>query len=440
MKKYYKILLVILVIVLLVGGYYFFIYDNSVAEDKIDYIKVESNNNNTILRATGTVIPEKTIDIKSSISGKIVEVNFEEGEKVKEGEEILSYDNKLIANEIKNLKVQTNRAELSVEQAKISREEAKASLELAKTQLENAQDSSTDSLKYEIEQAEINLEEGKYKLDKYIHLLEKEAIEESKKEDQEFKVKILQNRVDLARQNLQDRKKEIENNIKEREKNVIVAEKKYINAEKNYEIAKESLKEAKVAYERALAKNEDYSIDSPLSGIIKEKHVEKGEYVQTGQNLFQIASDNLLIKISPDEREIGLLKENEVAYISPEAYPERKIKATLARIAPSVDEQKGTIDVYYKPVEDVENLVFNMTVSVDIINENKKAEAIYIPENYLVNENQVYLYKENKAELIEVETGDYNQGKVEITKGLKKGNLLINPEDIEEGKKIDIEG
>ncbi len=440
-KKYSKVLLAVILVIFLIASYYFFIYDNSVAEDKIDYLKVEKNIDNTILRATGTVVPDKIIDVKSSISGKIVEVNFDEGEKVKAGEEILSYDNKLIANEIKNLKVQKDRAKLSVEQAKISMEEAKASLELAKTQLENSKNTSIESYKFEIEQAEINLEEGKNKLKKYNNLLEKEAIEESKIEDQEYQVKILKNKLNLAKQKIEDRKREIDNNIREREKNLILAEKKYLNAEKNYEITQKSLKETEVAHERALEKNEDYYIKSPIEGIIKEKFVEKGEYVQPAENLFEIASNTLLIKISPDEREIGLLKENKIAYVSPEAYPDKKIEAKLTKISPSVDSQKGTIDVYYKPIENVADLVYNMTVSVDILNDEIDANKIYIPEKYLVNENQVYFYnQDNKAELVEVETGEYNEGKIEIKSGLEKGDIIISPEDAEKSKKINIEG
>lgn len=440
MKKYYKVLSAVFLLVFLIGSYYFFIYDNSIAEEKVDYIKIDNNTDDSILRATGNVIPEKTIDIKSSLSGEITEAIFTEGDKVEKNEIIIKYDNKLIKNEIKNLRVQKDKAKLSLQQAKITEEEAKASLELAKTQLENTKNSSVESLKYEVIQTKINLEEGKNKLDKYSHLLEKEAIEISKKEDQEYQVRILENKVDLAKQKLEDRKRETKENIKEREKNVIQAEKKYINTKKSYEIAEKSLEEAEVTYERALEKNKDYYVKSPIDGIIKEKFVEKGEFVQAGQDLYKIASDNLFIKISPDERELGLLKDNKIAYISPEAYPDKKIKAKLAKISSSVDSQKGTIDVYYEPLENVDDLVFNMTVSVDIINNEKDANEIYIPENYLYNKNRVYLYNENKTELIDVETGEYNAGKIEIKNGLEKGDIIINPEDIENGKKINIEG
>ena len=73
MKKYYKVLSAVFLLVFLIGSYYFFIYDNSIAEEKVDYIKIDNNTDDSILRATGNVIPEKTIDIKSSLSGEITE-------------------------------------------------------------------------------------------------------------------------------------------------------------------------------------------------------------------------------------------------------------------------------------------------------------------------------------------------------------------------------
>ncbi|MGM0410610.1 MAG: efflux RND transporter periplasmic adaptor subunit [Bacillota bacterium] len=439
MRKLYKFLIAILIIAIIVSGYYFFIYESSKTENKIDYLKVESSTADSVLRASGVIVPKNTVNIKSSISAKVDEVNFLEGDEVKEDEVILKYDNKLIENQIESKKVQKEKAKLSLEQANISIEEAKASLDLTKTQLENAKSSSVESNKNEIRQAEINLEEAKEKLEKDNELYAENAISYSQKRDQEYQVKILESKLELAQQNLEDRKREINNSIKEREKNLLQSEKKLLNAEKNSEIAKKSYEEAKVAYERVLTENEDYEITAPLEGVILEKEVDKGEFVQTGQDLFQIASKNKLIKINPDERELSLLKENKKAYISPEAYPDKKIEAKLAKIGPSVDNEKGTIDVYYKTINEREDLVYNMSVSVNIINDKDK-EKIYIPENYLINKNEAYLYKDKKAKLIEVEIGSSLNGEVEIIDGLNSGDIILDPEEVDDGEKVNIEG
>lgn len=439
MKGIYKYIIAVLILAVIVSGYYFLVYDSSNAEDKIDYLKIKSSTDDSVLRASGIIVPENTVNIKSSISAKVESVNFLEGDKVKEDEVILKYDNKLIENQIKSRKVQKEKANLSLEQANISIEEARATLELRKTQLENAKNSSFESNKDEIRQAEINLEEAEEKLEKDKELYAEKAISLSQKRDQEYQVKLLESKLELAEQRLEDRKREINNTIREREKNLIQAEKTLLNAEKSYEIAKKSFKEAEIAYERVLTENEDYKITAPLSGVILDKNIDKGEFVQPGHDLFQIASNNKLIEINPDERELALLKENKMAYISPEAYPDHKIEAKLEKIGASVDDQKGTIDVYYKAIEDTEDLIYNMSVSVNIINDKNK-ENIYIPEDYLVNENEVYLYEDKEAKLVKIEIGKSTNGEIEIRSALNNGDIILDPEDVNDGDKVNIEG
>ena len=439
MNKKVKIFFIVGIVIVLASSSYFFFFNNSTAEEKVDYFKVEQNTDDSVLRATGAVVPEKTVEIKSSISEKILEVNFEEGENVNEDELILKYDNKLIKNDIENAEINKEKAELSLEEAEIAIEESHAALQLAETKLNNAKNYSLEILKEEIKQAEINLDDGEDKLDRYNYLYEKNAIENSKKEDQEYQVKLLKSKLRLAKQKLEDRKIENNNKIKEAEKNLLQTEKAYLGAKKKYELAKKSFEEAENMLVRRKKQNENYYIFSPLNGIILSKNIEEGEYVQTGQTLFRIASDKLLIKISPDERELALLKENKTAYIASQAYPNKKIKAKLLRISPEVDSERGTIDVYFEPVSTNSNLLPNMTVSVDIINDDMERKQKYIPADYLVNESSVYKYIDGKAKLIKVNVSNKNNNRIKIKDGLDSGDIILNPAQVKDGQEINIE-
>ena len=103
--------------------------------------------------------------------------------------------------------------------------------------------------------------------------------------------------------------------------------------------AQAGLRAAQVAIERT-------QIRAPSAGIVLRRLVEPGEVVRPGEPLMVFAGEGPLeVVVRPDESNLGELEVGQQALVSPEAFPDLRLDARIARIAPSVDPLRGTVEV-----------------------------------------------------------------------------------------------
>jgi HlyD family secretion protein len=95
--------------------------------------------------------------------------------------------------------------------------------------------------------------------------------------------------------------------------------------------------------------------------------VEPGDAVVVGSRLLllsRVGATRLVIE--PDERNLALLKVGQRATASAEAFADERFAAELQYIAPSVDPQRGTVEVRLAVPKPPAYLRPHMTVSVEI--------------------------------------------------------------------------
>lgn len=112
------------------------------------------------------------------------------------------------------------------------------------------------------------------------------------------------------------------------------------------QVLRAGLARAQARLRAAEARLSQTQIRAPSAGRVLARHVERGEVVRPGEILITFAGDGPLeIVVRPDESNLARLSEGQLALVSPEAFPERRIRARVARIAPSVDPTRGTIEI-----------------------------------------------------------------------------------------------
>lgn len=88
------------------------------------------------------------------------------------------------------------------------------------------------------------------------------------------------------------------------------------------------------------------TIYSPMGGVVIEKHVEEGEYVQTGTRLYTLADlSQLWIRLDAYESDLVWLRYGQEVRIETEAYPGELFKGTIAFIDPVLDMKTRTVKV-----------------------------------------------------------------------------------------------
>lgn len=187
------------------------------------------------------------------------------------------------------------------------------------------------------------------------------------------------------------------------------------------------------ALKAQLAKSE---VRAQVAGTILTREVEAGDVVQPGKTLFTLAVDGpTQILVPLDEQNLPFLALGQQAQIIADAYPERPFPAQLNFIAPSIDPQRGTVDVKLgvNPVPDF--LRQDMTVSVNI-ETARRDHALVINNDALFdikgNKANVWVVRDHKLYRQNVQFGLKSATQVEILKGLKEGDQVL--QDPAQGK------
>ena len=170
-------------------------------------------------------------------------------------------------------------------------------------------------------------------------------------------------------------------------------------------------------------------VRSKVSGTILTRNVEIGDLVQPGQSLFTIALDGKTeIRVPLDERNLSRLALQQPAIAIADAYPDEPFPVRISFIAPSIDPQRGTVEVRLAvdPVPDF--LRQDMTVSVNI-ETDRRAKALVIPNDALAN------VKEDNAEVLLLHDGQVQRQRVrlglrglaasEVLSGLSEGDEIL---------------
>ncbi|MFU9045556.1 efflux RND transporter periplasmic adaptor subunit [Acinetobacter tibetensis] len=202
------------------------------------------------------------------------------------------------------------------------------------------------------------------------------------------------------------------------------------------------LRERLAALQAQLAKTK---IRAEVSGIILTRNVEPGDLVQPSQTLFTIALDGATeIRVPFDERNLPLLALQQKAAVITDAYPDQPFPAHINFIAPSIDAQRGTVDVRLTvdPVPDF--LRQDMTVSVNV-ETNLRERTLVIPNDALSsisgNKAMVILVRDRKIQRHPITLGLRGLVMSEVVAGLKEGDQVLTDAEslLKDGTRVRIE-
>ena len=197
---------------------------------------------------------------------------------------------------------------------------------------------------------------------------------------------------------------------------------------------------ARQATARALL--EKTTIRAEVAGTVLTRNVEPGDLVQPGRVLFEIArAGDTEVLVPVDEKNLEVLALGQPAMCVADAFPARPFPATVSFIAPSVDAQRGSVDIRLavSPVPDF--LRQDMTVSVNV-ETGRRDRALVVPNDALAeidgNTARVWRVAEGRASRQTVELGLRGLALTEITAGLQDGDRVLADAgaDIADGSRV----
>lgn len=322
--------------------------------------------------ATGRIISTSRAQIGSEITGVVLERHVTEGDRVEPGEV-------LITLRADDLAARVREAEAALQQLQTSRRpQAMAALKQSQAQLEQT------------------LREAKRRRDLYkTESISKEIYEKAEQA------------LTLA-QASEEQSKLLSESLKPGASEELI------------------LVERLNAARAALARTE---IKSQVAGVVLTRDVAPGDVVQPGRLLIEIAKDGTTEVLIPvDERNLGVLALGQPARCIADAYPNRVFEAKINFIAPTVDPQRGTVDVRLTVDPAPDFLLQDMTVTATI--QTNKRDAAITLSNDLIKEPQngkgvVWLVRNGTVTAQTVTLGLRGLSATEITEGIKSGDLVV---------------
>lgn len=194
-------------------------------------------------------------------------------------------------------------------------------------------------------------------------------------------------------------------------------------------LAQATLKQAHATVDAALARLRYSTIQAPRAGTLIARNVEIGDGVIPGKVLMTLSPKGVMqLVLQIDEKNIKWLHINQMALASADAFPDKKFQAQLVYINPSIDSQRGSIevklDVKYPPLE----LKQDMTVSVDI-EASRIENAFLIPmssvHDYDTHTPWVFLVQEGKVRKQAIVLGLESKGFAQVVSGVKAGDMVV---------------
>lgn len=388
-----KILIIFIILIIALGAFYF--YQRSTPKE-VNFTKVEQVDYFEKILTSGTVLLEGLTEVKTEVSGKIVDVYVDEGGTLKKGQALLRFDNTDVNLDLK---------------------QAEASYSLAQSRYDEIVNTTCPTSREQYRQAKLAEDELQKKVEKYQILYDQKAISLEKLEEVKHQLELQQS-------------------------NTLIQNKFMESCAEGGAKRETALAEMKAAQARIdLLKNnlKKHTILSPLDGIIIHKYKSLGEYAMIGERLFTMAKqDGKYVEIELDERNLPRINLNQTVSISTEFAPENKIQGYINYIAPSINPNKGTVKMKVKLIEDKDYLIENLTVRCEIISK-EYPNSLVVPQIFVFQENSdyfVFYYRDGLVQKKTIKIDNPRAQEIRIIEGLLSNEIILEPKGLKTGMKV----
>ena len=188
------------------------------------------------------------------------------------------------------------------------------------------------------------------------------------------------------------------------------------------------VKESQIAeLEKAGKPNIRLPIYTPLSGVIIEKMVQQGQYVNTGDALFNIADlSKVWVEIEVYENEFPNIHVGQQVVIRSQSFPGKPFSGRISYIYPFLDPKTRTVKARVEMANPGMRLKPDMFVNAII--KSPLGTSIVVPVTAVIDTGKrKVVWVETEANMFvprDVQTGQQTDDKVQILSGLKNGDKV----------------
>ncbi|MGB8702767.1 MAG: efflux RND transporter periplasmic adaptor subunit [Thermosynechococcaceae cyanobacterium] len=362
------------------------------------------------LELSGTIRPLDQAVLSTRVTGRIMQLSLEAGDRVQKGQVVARID-------VVDIAAQANQARSGVIQAQSGVAQAQSGVLQARSELSRAQAvlSQLESQRIEVQAA-----------------LKLAQIDQQRMTKLQAVGAISQERLDQANTVLAQSKAkvaQVDAGMRQSQAAIAQAQAAIAQAQATVERAQAAVDQAESGVTAASAGVRYGTVIAPFSGVVVQKLAYEGEMSAPGTALLKIESqDRLQLEISVPEENLRFVRRGQPVQVRVDAANET-FRATIGQIVPTADANSRSF-LAKIPLPLSERLITGMFGRIALPNGTQ--QGIAIPKSALMQRGQlqgVYVAESTSskptATLRWVKTGKTQNGRVEIVTGLTKGDRII---------------
>jgi multidrug efflux pump subunit AcrA (membrane-fusion protein) len=386
---------------------------------KTTQAKAESRQIPTYIPATGTLTADETSDVAPKVSGKVVSVNANIGQFIRQGAVIARIDDRDARVALSQSRAKLNQALLGVRQA-----EVKLGL-LPNGKFDSNLIPEVRAAVSSYEQAESELKQAEANEKRYRELVETGDV-----------AMITYEQFRTTRDTARSRA----NNAKQQLEIAINAAKQNNQAIRTAEAAVESAKIDVTSAEKAVA---DTVVYAPFSGFVSERPTAVGEFVSSSSVIVKLLRTNpIKVQIQVAEGFVPFVGIGRGVSVEIEAYKDRKFGGTVSAVNPSIDPVSRSAIVEAQ-IENGDNALRSGMFASVRINREGGATGVFVPAEAVYQDQstqsyRVFVIQDGVAKLRVAQRGPDENGFVQILSGVNGDEMVAtsNLAQLYEGAKV----
>ncbi len=207
-----------------------------------------------------------------------------------------------------------------------------------------------------------------------------------------------------------------------------------------YEGVKYDLAVLKAGYDLAKLNLDHATLRSPIDGVVAKRLIKVGNTLTPDQSVYVVTDfDPLLAVLYVPENALAQIRPGQPALITADALNGKRFEGRVARLSPVVNPQTGTFKVTVE-VRHAHELAPGMFSRVSVTYAVHK-DALTVPRAAILTEDgesAVYVVKAGVAHRVPVSLGFADGDKVEVLRGLAKGDLVVTlgQNSLKDGAKV----
>jgi len=218
------------------------------------------------------------------------------------------------------------------------------------------------------------------------------------------------------------------------------------------EVARATVTQLGAELEQSEVNLEYTLLRAPSDGVVLAKLKEVGEIAVPGGfagsgDLIRLANlDDMRAEVDVNEADLNRVHIGQAAEVTPDAYPDARYPATVVKLYPQVDRQKGTLRVEVHITQPDARLLPDMSARVTFLSEGAEHEAqgqrvVLVPVDALRRDQRgdtfVWVVNGKRAHRTGVETGGNVGARVRVVRGLTGGETIVVGETpVRDGQRV----